>query len=172
MVSQERRQKPRAPLETEVQVRIDSELAAAHIQDISIIGMSLICGYRCQLGSRVQLLFDLPNAPDGVTTEAELVRCHKAGADCIWGLRFVRIHPKMSAAIERFVRDHLVELARGRYASKKPPAKQKKPVPRAATKEANPPQDPQNEDPKKDAYKVRVQGLNDLFKKAIRFIDS
>jgi hypothetical protein len=114
VAASERRTKPRIFLDTEATIQIDGKKIPCRALNICAKGLALLCPVEPPVGQVVKVEFFLPNGVGPLKVDAIPVREERRNRDFVWGMKFQYPDNFTVSHIERFIREHLTEQARGR----------------------------------------------------------
>jgi len=114
----DRRVKPRAPLNDWAAVYLENECFFAEITDLATGGIALLSPFQWMPGRSTFISFSLPGSTHLISTKAVIARCDLRQGKCHWGMTFESLKPPDLGAIELFVKTYLSEQARKKYQKK------------------------------------------------------
>jgi len=167
--TQERRRKPRAPLDSDAIIKIGNDRLACRTLDVAVRGIALTGTMHSKPGDRMQVEFKLPNQRDWISVNGVLVRGEQRRGRPVWGIEFQNINHRTVGQIERYVREFLVGEARERYQRRQANVVQPR-LTRPPRNPVVPPRKkpaPQKKSGPKSQYAIENNDLKKIFKAAI-----
>jgi hypothetical protein len=114
---EERRHKPRAPINEEVLIRVGGQSIWGNSVNLSASGVAVICAVRADIGAQVTVSIALPDQLESLQLSAQVANVFPVDGGYQWGLKFINPNYRLIGQIEQFVREYMVTQAREKYQS-------------------------------------------------------